>query len=148
MKRFASASTMSSGRPRVRRLIVDSPAADLDTSAAFHDGFLAELGYQRHGGLDRPLIYTGNGPEILIYRVEGDDAARHQHGRRGRQHLAFQVDDRATVDAAHHAATAAGGTVVHAPREYPTYADGYCATFVEDPDGSRFEIMHVPATEQ
>ncbi|MGI5243105.1 VOC family protein [Dactylosporangium sp. CA-139066] len=119
-------------------------AADLGTSAAFHDRFLAELGYHREGGLESPLIYLGDGPEILIYAVEGDDTARHRHGTPGLQHLAFQVDDRTTVDAAHHAAAAAGGTIVHPPHDYPEYADGYYATFVEDPDGSRFEVASIP----
>ncbi|MEV0131402.1 VOC family protein [Dactylosporangium sp. NPDC050688] len=119
-------------------------AANLDTSAAFYDPFLAELGYHREGGVESPLVYLGEGPEILVYAVEGSDAARHRHGAPGLQHLAFQVDERKIVDAAHRAADAAGGTVVHAPRLYPEYADGYYATFVEDPDGSRFEVLSVP----
>ncbi|WP_432974964.1 VOC family protein [Dactylosporangium sp. CA-233914] len=119
-------------------------ASDLGASAAFHDPFLAELGYHREGGLGSPLIYAGDGPEILVYVVEGDDTGRHRHGSPGLQHLAFQVDNPVTVDAAHRAAVAAGGTIVHGPRLYPEYADGYYATFVEDPDGSRFEVAYIP----
>ncbi|MGI5185400.1 VOC family protein [Dactylosporangium sp. CA-152071] len=119
-------------------------ATDLVASAAFYDPFLAELGYHRSGGLESPLIYLADGPEILVYLVEGNDTARHAHGRPGLQHLAFQVDDAAAVDAAYQAAAASGGTVVHAPRTYPEYADGYFAAFVEDPDGSRFEVVNIP----
>ncbi|GAB3862122.1 hypothetical protein GCM10027610_105820 [Dactylosporangium cerinum] len=121
-------------------------AADLAASVAFYDPFLAELGYQRSGGLESPLIYLGDGPEILVYRTEGDGAgrSRHQHGAPGLQHLAFEVDDPSAVDAAFRAAVAACGTVVYAPRTYPEYADGYCATFIEDLDGSRFEVVNIP----
>jgi predicted lactoylglutathione lyase len=33
---------------------------------------------------------------------------------------------------------------VFEPREYPEYAAGYYAVFVEDPDGSRWEFLHAP----
>ena len=121
-------------------------AANLAASAAFYDPFLTELGYHRSGGLESPLVYLGDGPEILVYLVEGEDTARHTHGRPGLQHLAFQVYDRTIVDRAHSAAGSAGGTIVHAPSEYPHYAAGYYATFVEDPDGSRIEVLTVPSS--
>jgi glyoxylase I family protein len=38
----------------------------------------------------------------------------------------------------------AGGTIVHEPRFYD-YTDGYYAAFIEDPDGSRLEVIHIPA---
>ncbi|WP_269749642.1 hypothetical protein [Nocardia fusca] len=33
---------------------------------------------------------------------------------------------------------------LHEPREYPDYAPGYYATFLEDPDGIRWEVAHIP----
>ena len=61
-------------------------------------------------------------------------------------HVAFAVDDRATVDAFHAAALEAGGTDNGAPgvREiyHPTYYGGY----VLDPDGNNIEaVCHKPA---
>ncbi|GAA3298431.1 VOC family protein [Dactylosporangium vinaceum] len=120
---------------------------DVGASAAFYDPFLTQLGYQRSGGIESPLVYLGDGPEILVYVAEGDGVsrARHQHGAPGLQHLAFKVGDAAAVDAAHRAAAGAGGAVVHPPRFYPEYADGYYAVFVEDLDGSRFEVAYIPS---
>nr|BFE57723.1 hypothetical protein GCM10020063_022490 [Dactylosporangium thailandense] len=43
-------------------------------------------------------------PEILVYTAGHDGTTRHRHGTPGLQHPALQVDDRATVEAAHRAA--------------------------------------------
>ncbi|MFG2042132.1 VOC family protein [Dactylosporangium sp. NPDC048998] len=119
-------------------------AADLGRSSGFYDAVLAALGYQRHGGLSSPLVYVGDGPDVLIYIVEGADAAPHRHGRPGLQHIALEVDEPGLVDAVFRTVVDVGGTVVHEPRFYD-YTDGYYAVFVEDPDGSRLEIVHIPA---
>ncbi|GAA2616718.1 VOC family protein [Dactylosporangium fulvum] len=119
-------------------------AADLGRSSRFYDAVLAALGYQRHSGLGSPLVYGGDGPDVLVYAVEGADAAPHRHGRPGLQHVAVEVDEPGLVDAVFRAAVAAGGTVVHEPQLYD-YMPGYYAVFVEDPDGSRLEVVHIPA---
>jgi len=63
----------------------------------------------------------------------------------GRHHLAFQAKDRATVEAFHKAAIAAGGTDNGAPGERP-YHPGYYAAFVLDPAGNNIEaVYHGPA---
>lgn len=118
--------------------------ADQDKSAPFYDTVFGLLGYTRGITSDRLCTWGGPGPELLVYSVEGDDIAPHTHGRPGWQHGAFSVDDRATVDAVHTAVIEGGWTVVHEPREYPDYAVGYYATFVEDPDGIRWEVAHIP----
>jgi catechol 2,3-dioxygenase-like lactoylglutathione lyase family enzyme len=66
-------------------------------------------------------------------------------------HVAFQADDRATVDAFHAAATSAGGTDEGAPdvREHyhpcEHYHPSYYAAFVADPDGNNIEaVCHKP----
>jgi catechol 2,3-dioxygenase-like lactoylglutathione lyase family enzyme len=58
----------------------------------------------------------------------------------GRVHLAFQAKDRATVDAFHDAALAAGGRDNGAPGERP-YHPGYYAAFTLDPDGNNIEVV-------
>jgi catechol 2,3-dioxygenase-like lactoylglutathione lyase family enzyme len=59
----------------------------------------------------------------------------------GRVHLAFQGKDRATVDAFHAAALAAGGRDNGAPGERP-YHPGYYAAFALDPDGNNIEVVY------
>ena len=59
----------------------------------------------------------------------------------GRNHIAFQAHDRATVDAFHKAALAAGGRDNGAPGERP-YHPGYYAAFVLDPDGNNIEAVY------
>ncbi|HLL24689.1 MAG TPA: VOC family protein [Kofleriaceae bacterium] len=64
----------------------------------------------------------------------------------GRAHFAFATRDRATVDAAHAAAIAAGGRDNGAPGERP-YHPGYYAGFMLDPDGNNIEVVfHGEAT--
>ena len=58
----------------------------------------------------------------------------------GLHHVALAVETRADVDAAHAAAVAAGGEILHAPREWPQYHPAYYATFFRDPDGFRLEV--------
>ena len=58
----------------------------------------------------------------------------------GLHHVAFAVETRADVDAAHAAAVAAGAEVLHAPRLFPQYRPDFYATFFLDPDGFRIEV--------
>jgi catechol 2,3-dioxygenase-like lactoylglutathione lyase family enzyme len=60
-------------------------------------------------------------------------------------HVAFLAPDRATVDAFHAAALAAGATDNGAPGPRPRYHPGYYAAFVLDPDGHNVEaVFHGP----
>jgi catechol 2,3-dioxygenase-like lactoylglutathione lyase family enzyme len=57
-------------------------------------------------------------------------------------HLAFGAPDRATVDAFHAAATAAGYRDNGEPGERPEYHEGYYGAFVLDPDGNNIEVVY------
>ena len=57
-------------------------------------------------------------------------------------HLAFLAPDRATVDAFHAAALAAGYRDNGAPGERPEYHRGYYGAFVLDPAGTNVESVH------
>jgi catechol 2,3-dioxygenase-like lactoylglutathione lyase family enzyme len=49
------------------------------------------------------------------------------------------------VRAFFHAATARGAQVLHEPREWPEYHQGYFGAFVRDPDGNNLEaVCHRP----
>ncbi|MFI7524503.1 VOC family protein [Nocardia salmonicida] len=118
--------------------------ADQAKSAPFYDAVLSLLGYSRGITSESLCTWTGPGPEILLWNAEGDDTSPHTHGRPGWQHGAFRVDDRALINAVHTTVLDGGWTVVHEPRTYPDYADDYYAVFIEDPDGIRWEIAHIP----
>ncbi len=120
-------------------------AIDLPKSAEFYDAVLGEIGYSRGMTTDRLCTWHGPEPEILVYTAEGDDRSPHRHGRPGWQHAAFAVADRETVLAVHKAVTTGGWIVVHEPRDYPEYSDGYFAVFVEGPCGVRIEVAHIPS---
>ena len=60
-------------------------------------------------------------------------------------HVALQSPDRATVDAFHQAAVAAGGTDNGAPGIPEHYHAHYYGAYVHDPDGNNIEaVCHAP----
>ncbi|HKQ25232.1 MAG TPA: VOC family protein [Burkholderiales bacterium] len=59
----------------------------------------------------------------------------------GRHHLAFQAQNRVTVDAFYKAALANGGKDNGAPGER-VYHPGYYAAFILDPDGNNIEVVY------
>ncbi|MEU8007212.1 hypothetical protein AB0B66_39135 [Catellatospora sp. NPDC049111] len=119
-------------------------AVDLEQSGRFLDAVLSQVGYTPAYSSERLRTWIGPSPEILLYRCEGQDSSPHTHGRPGLQHAAFAVADRQTVLRVHKAVVVGGWSVVHEPREYPEYADGYFAVFVACPSGLRLEFCHVP----
>jgi catechol 2,3-dioxygenase-like lactoylglutathione lyase family enzyme len=63
-------------------------------------------------------------------------------------HIAFAADERATVDAFHEAAMAAGGRDNGGPGLRPEYHRNYYGAFVFDPDGNNIEaVCHGPQQE-
>src|SRR5262245_61596643 len=65
---------------------------------------------------------------------------------RGRLHVAFAADDRATVDAFHAAALDAGGTDNGSPGVRELYHPTYYGAYVFDPDGHNVEaVCHAAA---
>lgn len=107
---------------------------DLDAARAFYSSILGVLGI--------PISGTGDGffwADELVVSTRESAAAQGQ--LTGRQHLAFQAQDRAMVDAFHQAALAGGGKDNGGPGERP-YHPGYYAAFVLDPDGNNIEAVH------
>lgn len=112
---------------------------DLPASRRFYQAVFDTLGI--------PIAGEGDdyfwADELFISTADSDAAAGELTGR---HHLAFQARDRATVDAFHTAALAAGGRDNGAPGER-AYHPGYYAAFAIDPDGNNIEVVyHGPAT--
>jgi glyoxylase I family protein len=71
------------------------------------------------------------------------DGGAHSYYDVGIEHLAFEVDSRDEVDAAHERCVAEGVRIHHPPEEDRDVA-GYYALFVFDPDGMRIEVFSWP----
>ena len=86
----------------------------------------------------RPV--DGKPGTYLFFYLAQETAAYSRH-RPGLQHLAFIVKTRALVTAVHQAVVDMGHEVVHPPREFPEYHEGYFATFWLDPFGVLLEAV-------
>ncbi len=107
---------------------------DLDRAQRFYDAALRPLGMVR--------LYA-EGDAFAGYGV--DRRAFFWIGRRDQVtsgvHVAFAAADRATVDAFHKAALAAGGRDNGAPGPRPRYHPDYYGAFVLDFDGHNIEAV-------
>ncbi|HYH59348.1 MAG TPA: VOC family protein [Thermoleophilaceae bacterium] len=124
---------------------VDLAVADLEASLAFYQDLLGPL------GLAEEVRYpTYRGTEEVVYLVDADDrrglglrpadGGAHTYYDVGIEHLAFEVESRAAVDAAHDRCVARGARI-HFPPEEDRDEEGYYAFFVFDPDGMRIEVF-------
>jgi catechol 2,3-dioxygenase-like lactoylglutathione lyase family enzyme len=112
---------------------------DFQRAKAFYAKALAPLGYtvlmEFPEAPDVAGLGAGGKPDLWITQVPSTTTV----------HIAFLAKDRATVDAFHAAAIAAGGTDFGAPGPRPIYHPGYYGAFVLDPDGHNIEAcVHKP----
>lgn len=120
---------------------VGLPVADIAAARTFYDKALAPLGIavmmevteQMTGGHGAHLGY-GRGEVPFFWIGSGKPAASGVH-------VAFSAPDRATVDAFHAAALAAGGRDNGAPGLRPEYHPNYYGAFIIDPDGNNIEAV-------
>ena len=112
------------------------PVSDLQKSKAFFRAALEPLDYSALAefpgfaglGVDRPDFWIAEQPTVV------------------QTHIAFRAKDRATVDAFHRAALAAGGKDNGAPGVREIYHPTYYGAFILDPDGHNIEaVCHDPA---
>jgi catechol 2,3-dioxygenase-like lactoylglutathione lyase family enzyme len=115
------------------------PVGDLEASKRFYAAALAPFG----GTVtDEPGPPEGSwGPAVVFGPRDSEDFAIAPGGPAPPMHLAFLAPDRATVDAFHAAAIAAGGTDNGTPGLRPQYHAGYYAAYVLDPDGHNVEAV-------
>lgn len=118
--------------------------SDYAKAKAFYAKALAPIGY----GLIMEVQQDENDAPAAGFGKDGkpDFWIGGEGGLNKPVHVAFRVDDRATVDAFYEAALAAGGTDNGAPGLRPHYHPNYYGAFVRDPDGHNIEaVCHKPA---
>jgi catechol 2,3-dioxygenase-like lactoylglutathione lyase family enzyme len=107
--------------------------ADVAASKAF---YTASAPYSGFGlDTDRPERASFQGPHAS-FSVVADERPVTRN-----LHIAFPASDRATVDAFHETALAAGARDNGAPGERPEYHRGYYGGFVLDPDDTNVEVV-------
>jgi catechol 2,3-dioxygenase-like lactoylglutathione lyase family enzyme len=110
--------------------------SDLERGKAFYSDALKPLGYALQFEVGEFLGF-GDGQMPNFGVVRRDPV--------GNGHVAFSAPDRATVDAFHQAAIAAGGTDNGAPGLREHYHPTYYAAYVKDFDGNNIEaVCHTP----
>jgi catechol 2,3-dioxygenase-like lactoylglutathione lyase family enzyme len=127
---------------------VDLAVADVERSLSFYLGLLGPLGwveevrYPTYRGTEE-VIYLQDPTSGSMLGLRPADGGAHSYHDVGIEHLAFEVDSRDEVDAAHERCVADGARI-HFPPEEDRDVEGYYALFVFDPDGMRVEIFAWP----
>jgi catechol 2,3-dioxygenase-like lactoylglutathione lyase family enzyme len=119
-------------KPRLDHIGLD--VSDYSASRAFYEKALAPLGMRC---IMEPVSGVGGfGDDFPFFWIGERD-----RGPDSGTHVAFTAPDRATVDAFHEAALAAGGTDNGAPGFREIYHPTYYGAFVLDPDGNNIEAV-------
>ena len=114
--------------------------SDFEQSKRFFTEALSPLGYE--------LIMEPSVSAAGFGRQGKPDFWIGQGDRGQPVHIAFAASDRASVDAFHEEALAAGGRNNGGPGLRPEYHPSYYAAYVFDPDGNNIEaVCHEPAEE-
>ena len=125
---------------------VGFPVSDYARAKAFYTQALAPLGYTVV--MEVTAQQNPSGSPAVGFGKDGkpDFWIGGEGGLARPLHVAIATRDRASVDAFHRAALAAGATDHGAPGLRPHYHSHYYAAFVLDPDGHNIEaVCHVPA---
>ena len=116
---------------------------DLAQAKDYYDVLMPLLGFEPHIVAQDQFAYRpindAPGASLFFYpALEKSPYSRHQPGL---QHLAFMLDSRAAVHAAHTKAIELGSEVVHSPQLFPQYRPYYFATFWLDLEGFMLEAV-------
>jgi catechol 2,3-dioxygenase-like lactoylglutathione lyase family enzyme len=112
---------------------VSLPVSDLERSKRFYEEALSPLGYK--------LIMEHHISGVGFGQSGKPDFWIRQGGPGVAVHVAFASEDRATVDAFHEGAIAAGGRDNGRPGLRPEYHSTYYGAYVLDPDGNNIEAV-------
>jgi glyoxylase I family protein len=116
---------------------------DMGRSEEFYDRVMRVLGFRKGDGTigGEPHLFYYNRQFVYSLRPARIGTPDHDSYAPGLHHLCFRVLDEAAVDRAAMELREIGVEVTE-PRYYPEYGPDYYATFFEDPDGVRLEIMN------
>jgi catechol 2,3-dioxygenase-like lactoylglutathione lyase family enzyme len=120
---------------------ISIPVADVDRAAGFYDAVLATLGLHRRKERPGAIGYgspSRKAPVFWILARTSETSAQPGLGL----HVSFQAPDRASVDAFHAAALAAGGEDAGPPGLRPQYTMPFYGAFVLDLDGYKIEAVY------
>jgi catechol 2,3-dioxygenase-like lactoylglutathione lyase family enzyme len=127
---------------------VDLAVTDVARSLDFYLSLLGPLGwaeevrYPTYRGTEE-VVYLQEDTSGTMLGLRPADGGEHHYYDVGIEHLAFEVESRDEVDAAH-ARCVANGDRIHHPPEEDKDVPGYYAVFVFDPDGMRIEVFSWP----
>lgn len=125
---------------------IDLAVSDVERTLAFYRALLEPLGLGEYGRFrsyrgTEEVVYLRFGRSYLGLRPA--DGGSYRHYEVGVEHIAFEVETRDEVDAAHRRCRDAGARVESPPQEH--YVDDpdedYYAFFCFDPDGIRVEVV-------
>ena len=112
---------------------VSLPVSNLERSKRFYEEALSPLGYE--------LIMEHHISGVGFGQSGKPDFWIRQGAPGAGAHVAFASEDRATVDAFHEGAMAAGGRDNGQPGFRPEYHSTYYGAYVLDPDGNNIEAV-------
>jgi glyoxylase I family protein len=117
---------------------------DMGRSEEFYERVMRVLGFRKGDGTigGDPHLFYYNRHFVYSLRPARAGTPDHDPYAPGLHHLCFRVLDEAAVDRAARELRETGVEVTE-PRYYPEYGPDYYATFFEDPDGVRLEVMNV-----
>lgn len=117
---------------------VDLRVTDVDRVRTFYDAFLRPFGFRGRPQEDGTLVYfrLENRRVREAIAIIGDELHRPNATR-----LAFSAASRDDVDRIAAIAVGAGARSYEAPALCDEIAENYYASFFEDPDGNRLEVV-------
>jgi glyoxylase I family protein len=117
--------------------------SDLRRSEGFYDRVMPVLGFRKGEGTigGDPHLFYYNCQFVYSLRPAREGASEHDPHAPGLHHQCFRVVDEAAVGRAATELREAEVEVTEL-RYYPEYAADYYATFFEDPDRIRLEVMN------
>jgi catechol 2,3-dioxygenase-like lactoylglutathione lyase family enzyme len=116
---------------------------DLAQAKAYYDILMPLLGFEPHIAAEDQFAYRpiNDEPGASLFFYPALEQSPYSRHRPGLQHLAFMVESRAAVHAAHTKAIELGSEIVHPPQVFPQYRLHYFATFWLDPEGFMLEAV-------
>ena len=112
---------------------------DLPKAKDFYDRLLGPLGLVRRADYPKGAGYGQAGARAQIWVVQPLDDKPASSGNGVT--IGLEAPDRATVDACHAAAIAAGGTDEGAPGLRAHYHPNYYGAYLRDPDGNKICVV-------